>query len=111
MDDDQDGGWVSVSSGTGSPGWSQAKGHKTVVVVIVVDYVSRPIILSNIGLCGGPKHKAICQSGIGLGGKRRIWQRDGMIGPLLIDGMNSPMMQDFFALAYDFRNEADDYRA
>ena len=32
-DDDQDGGWVNVSSGTGSPGESRTKGHKTVVVV------------------------------------------------------------------------------
>ena len=30
--DDQDGGWVSVSSGTGSPGQSWTKGRKTVVV-------------------------------------------------------------------------------
>ena len=36
MDDDQDGGWVSVSSGTGSPGWSRTEGRKTVVVVVVV---------------------------------------------------------------------------
>jgi len=28
----QDGGWVNVSSGTGSPGLSRTKGHKTVVV-------------------------------------------------------------------------------
>ena len=34
MDDDQDGGWVSVSSDTGSPGQSRrTKGHKTVVMV------------------------------------------------------------------------------
>jgi len=33
--DDQDGEWVSVSSGTGSPGY-QTKGRKTVVVVVVV---------------------------------------------------------------------------
>jgi len=38
LDDDQDGGWVSVSSGTGSPGYSRTKGRKTVVVVVVVDY-------------------------------------------------------------------------
>ena len=36
MDDDQDGGWVNVSSGTVSPGWSQTKGHKTAVVVLVL---------------------------------------------------------------------------
>jgi len=36
LDDDQDGGWVSVSSGTGSLGWSRTKGCKTVVVVVVV---------------------------------------------------------------------------
>ena len=37
-DDDQDGGWVSVSSGTGtgSPGYSRTNGRKTVVVVCVV---------------------------------------------------------------------------
>jgi len=35
MNDDQDGGWVSVSSGTGSPGLSRTKGRKTVVVVVV----------------------------------------------------------------------------
>ena len=34
MDDDQDGGWVSVSSGTGSPESSHIKGRKTVVVVL-----------------------------------------------------------------------------
>ena len=33
---DQDGGWVSVSSGTGSPRLSQTKGRKTVAVVLVV---------------------------------------------------------------------------
>jgi len=33
LDDDQDGGSVNVSSGTGSPGQSQTKGHKTVVVL------------------------------------------------------------------------------
>ena len=32
MDDDQDGGWVNVSFGTGSPGWSRTKGRKTVVL-------------------------------------------------------------------------------
>ena len=36
MGDDQDGGWVSVSSDTGSPGCSRTKGRKTVVVVVVV---------------------------------------------------------------------------
>ena len=36
LDDDQDGGWVSVSSGTGSPGQSRTKGRKTVAVVVVV---------------------------------------------------------------------------
>jgi len=36
LDDDQDGGWVSVSSGTGSPGWSQTKGRKTIAAVVVV---------------------------------------------------------------------------
>ena len=36
MGDDQDGGWVSVSSGTGSPGYSWTMGRKTVVVVVVV---------------------------------------------------------------------------
>jgi len=34
LDDDQYGGWVSVSSGTGSSGQSRTKGHKTVVVVL-----------------------------------------------------------------------------
>ena len=34
LDDDQDGGWVSVSSGTGSPGQFWSKGHKTVVVLL-----------------------------------------------------------------------------
>jgi len=34
LDGDQDGGWVSVSSGTGSPGQSWTKGRKTVVVVV-----------------------------------------------------------------------------
>ena len=33
LDDDQDGGWVSVSSGTGSSGQSRTKGRETVVVV------------------------------------------------------------------------------
>ena len=28
--------WVNVSSGTGSPGWSQTKGCLTVIVVVVV---------------------------------------------------------------------------
>jgi len=32
LDDDQDDGWVNVSSGN----WLQTKGHKTIVVVIVV---------------------------------------------------------------------------
>ena len=36
LDDDQDGGWVSVSSGTGSHGESQTKGRKTNVVAAVV---------------------------------------------------------------------------
>jgi len=36
LDDDQDGGWVSVSAGTGSPGLSQTKGRKTVVVVLLL---------------------------------------------------------------------------
>jgi len=36
VNDDQDGGWVSVSSGTGSLGYSRTKGRKTVVVVVVV---------------------------------------------------------------------------
>jgi len=31
LDDDQDGGWVSVSSGTGSPGESQTERHKVIV--------------------------------------------------------------------------------
>jgi len=35
VDDELDGGWVSVSSCTGSPGWSRTKGHKTVVVVLL----------------------------------------------------------------------------
>jgi len=34
LDDDQDGGWVRVSSGTGSPGQTRTKGRKTVVVVV-----------------------------------------------------------------------------
>ena len=37
LNDDQDGEWVSVSSGTGSPGYSRTRGHKTVVVVVVVE--------------------------------------------------------------------------
>jgi len=36
VDDDEDGGWVSVSSGTGSPRKSRTNGRKTVVVVFVV---------------------------------------------------------------------------
>ena len=32
MDDDQDGGWVNVSSGTGSPGQSRVKGRKATLV-------------------------------------------------------------------------------
>jgi len=32
---DQDGGRVSVSSGTGSPGYSRTTGRKTIVVVVV----------------------------------------------------------------------------
>jgi len=32
----QDGGWVNVSSGRGSPGWSRIEGRKTVLVVVVV---------------------------------------------------------------------------
>jgi len=39
--DDQDGEWVSVSSGTGSPGY-QTKGRKTVVVVVVLVSVVTP---------------------------------------------------------------------
>jgi len=36
MVDDQDRcEWVNVSSGTGSPGKSRTKGHKTVVVVVL----------------------------------------------------------------------------
>jgi len=31
-----DGGWVSVSSGTGSPGWSRTKVRKTVVAVLLL---------------------------------------------------------------------------
>ena len=42
LDDDQDGGWVSVSSGTGSPGQSWTKGHKTVVVV--VPYLQKKLV-------------------------------------------------------------------
>jgi len=34
LDDDQDAGWVRVSSGTGSPGWSGTNGRKTVVVFV-----------------------------------------------------------------------------
>jgi len=37
LDDDQDGGWLSVSSGTGSPG-SSTKGRKMVVVVVSMYY-------------------------------------------------------------------------
>ena len=33
---DQDDGWANVSFVTGSPGYSQSKGCKTVVVVVVV---------------------------------------------------------------------------
>jgi len=37
MIDDQDRcEWENVSSGTGSPGLSRTKGHKTVVVVVLV---------------------------------------------------------------------------
>ena len=36
MCDDEDGGWVSVSSGTGSPAQSQTKGRKTVAVCCVL---------------------------------------------------------------------------
>jgi len=36
LDGGQDGGWVDVSSGAGSPGWSRTKGHKTTVVIIVL---------------------------------------------------------------------------
>jgi len=36
LDDDQDGGWVSVSSGIGSSGQTQTKGRKMVIVVVVV---------------------------------------------------------------------------
>jgi len=36
--DDQDGGWLNVSSGTGSPGYSRIKGRKTVVVFLCVQY-------------------------------------------------------------------------
>jgi len=36
LDDDEDGGWVNVSSGTSSPGKSRRKDPKTVVVVVVV---------------------------------------------------------------------------
>ena len=32
---DQDGGWVNISSGTGSPGYSRTQGRKTIVVVVV----------------------------------------------------------------------------
>ena len=45
MGDDQDGGWVSVSSGTGSPGQSRTKGSKMVVVVIVEKFIF--VILRN----------------------------------------------------------------
>ena len=34
LNDDQDGGWVNVSSGTGSPRQSRTKGRKTIVVVV-----------------------------------------------------------------------------
>jgi len=34
LDDDQDVGWVSVSSGTISPGLSWTKGRKTVAVIV-----------------------------------------------------------------------------
>ena len=34
LDDEQNGGWVSISSGTGSPGQSRTKGRKTVVTVV-----------------------------------------------------------------------------
>jgi len=36
LDDDKDGKWVSVSSGTASPGWSVTKGRIMVVVAVVV---------------------------------------------------------------------------
>jgi len=39
LDDDQDGVWVSVSSGTGSPGQTWTKGRKTVAVVVVVSEI------------------------------------------------------------------------
>ena len=37
MVDEQEGcEWMNVSSGTGSPRWTQTKGHKTVVCVIII---------------------------------------------------------------------------
>ena len=36
VDDGQDGGWVSVSSCTGSPGYSRTKGRKTVLCCCTV---------------------------------------------------------------------------
>ena len=41
LGDDQDGGWMSVSSGSVSPGWFRTKGRKTVVVVVLLlEYIT-----------------------------------------------------------------------
>ena len=54
MDGDQDGGWVSVSSGTGSPGYSRTKGCKTVLVVVVelTRKLHRLIVILVANVCG-----------------------------------------------------------
>jgi len=50
LDDDQDGGWVNVSSGTGSPGKSRTKERKTIVVVVVVVVVSKVTSRSTVAI-------------------------------------------------------------
>jgi len=43
LDDDQDGEWVNVSSGTGSPGQTRAKGRNTVVVAVILSELYKAV--------------------------------------------------------------------
>ena len=47
---------MNVSSCTGSPGWSRTKGHKTIVVVVVVLLVFDLCFLSTSQEIGWEKH-------------------------------------------------------
>ena len=48
-----------LSSGTGSPGWSQKKGHKTVVIVVVDFTVASAVFLRRVSTLTTMKN--VCQ--------------------------------------------------